>query len=179
MNDEQFAQMVTQYERLVYTICYQFTKDHHTAEDLSQDAFLSVYAHLDSCPAENPKAWIARIATNKAKDHLKSAYNRRVSAVDDESMPKDKGTLFGKEELPEDITISKEETSKITEDILALKEPYHQVAVLFFLQERSVNEISLALGRPPKTVHTQLYRAKHLLQAKIKEKGGPNGDAVS
>ncbi|MDL2254057.1 sigma-70 family RNA polymerase sigma factor [Ruminococcaceae bacterium OttesenSCG-928-I18] len=179
MNDEQFAQMVTQYERLVYTICYQFTRNHHTAEDLAQDAFLSAYAHLDSCPSENPKAWFARIATNKAKDHLKSAYNRRVAAVDDDSMPKDKGTLFGKEELPEDITIAKEQAHSIASDILALKEPYHQVAVLFFLEERSVNEISVILGRPSKTVHTQLYRAKHMLQDKLKEKGGAHHDPVS
>ncbi len=179
MNDEQFSQMVSQYERLVYTICYQFTRDHHIAEDLAQDAFLSAYAHLDSCPAENPKAWLARIATNKAKDHLKSAYNRRVAAMDDESIPKDKGTLFGREELPEDITIAKDQATQIAGDIMALKEPYHQVAILFFLEERSVEEISRYLGRPPKTVHTQLYRAKHILQAKILEKGGKAIGTVS
>lgn len=178
MNDEEFGQMITQYERLVYTICYQFTKDHHTAQDLAQDAFLSAYAHLDSCPPENPKAWLARIATNKAKDHLKSAYHRRVYAADDDSIPKDKGVLFGKEELPEDVTIAKEEAESISGHILALKEPYHQVAVLFFLHEHSVEEISAALGRPPKTVHTQLYRAKQMLRTTIKEKGDGTYGAV-
>ncbi len=178
MNEEQFAHMITQYERLVYTICYQFTRDHHTAEDLAQDAFLSAYTHMDSCPSENPKAWLARIATNKAKDHLKSAYHRRVCAADDESMPQDKGVLFGKEELPEDITISRDEAQSISGQILALKEPYHQVAVMFFLQERSVDEISRALCRPPKTVHTQLYRAKNILRQSITEKGDGTHGAV-
>ena len=175
MNDTQFSQMVGQYEKLMYTICYQFTKNHHTAQDLAQEAFLSAYTHRSSCPAENPKAWFARIATNKAKDHLKSAYNRRVAAMDDESIPKDKGTLFGKEELPEDITIAKDEASRIELDIRALKEPYHQVAVLFFLEDRSVDEISRRLDRPPKTVHTQLYRAKKILQDKLKKEDGPHG----
>uniref|UniRef100_S0DEV2 Putative RNA polymerase sigma factor n=1 Tax=termite gut metagenome TaxID=433724 RepID=S0DEV2_9ZZZZ len=93
-----------------------------------------------------------------------------MAAVDDESMPKDKGTLFGKEELPEDITIARDEASRIEGDIRALKEPYHIVAILFFLEDRSVDEISKLVQRPPKTVHTQLYRAKKMLQEKIARK---------
>lgn len=168
MTDAQFGEIVTQYEKLVYTICYQFTHNHYTAEDLAQDTFLSAYTHIDSCPLESMKPWLARIATNKAKDYLKSAYNRRVSAVDDESMPKDKGVLFGKDTLPEDVAISREEVSQIEQEIRALKEPYHQVAVRFFLEEKSVEEISKQLGRPSKTIHTQLYRAKRMLQQKLK-----------
>ena len=41
---------------------------------------------------------------------------------------------------------------------------------MYFLQERSVEEIARALRRPPKTVHTQLYRAKRLLQQQITER---------
>ena len=51
-----------------------------------------------------------------------------------------------------------------------LREPYYQVSVMYFLQERSVEEIARALRRPPKTVHTQLYRAKRLLQQQITER---------
>ncbi|MDD2993565.1 MAG: sigma factor-like helix-turn-helix DNA-binding protein, partial [Pygmaiobacter sp.] len=35
-----------------------------------------------------------------------------------------------------------------------------------------VEEIAKQLGRPPKTVHTQLYRAKQLLQKQLTPKGG-------
>lgn len=35
MTSDEFSQLVRQYERLVYTICYQFTKDHQLAEDLA------------------------------------------------------------------------------------------------------------------------------------------------
>ena len=41
--------------------------------------------------------------------------------------------------------------------------------MLFFLEEKSVEEIALALGRPRKTVQTQLYRARLALQKMIKE----------
>ncbi|MGD9559434.1 MAG: RNA polymerase sigma factor [Oscillospiraceae bacterium] len=172
MNDRQFNEMVGQYERLVYTICYQFTKNHHTAQDLAQETFLSAYSHLASCPAGNEKPWLARIATNKAKDFLKSAYNRRVLAADDTTLPESGDVLFSKQELPEDLTLEREGVLAIEADIRALKEPYHQVAVLYFLQEFSVDEISKRLERPPKTVHTQIWRAKRQLQEKLKG-GGP------
>ena len=41
MTSDEFSQLVRQYERLVYTICYQFTKDHQLAEDLAQETLLS------------------------------------------------------------------------------------------------------------------------------------------
>ena len=169
MTSDEFSQLVRQYERLVYTICYQFTKDHQLAEDLAQETFLSAYTHRDDCPPGSYKPWLARIATNKAKDYLKSAYHRSIVSglqgmVD----------VLNAMPPPEDITIAKDEAARIRDTILALKEPYHQVAVLFFLEEKSVDEIASALRRPPKTVHTQIYRAKQLLQNAI-ERGNGHG----
>lgn len=132
MTDQQFSEVVTQYERLIYTICYQFTKNHHTAEDLAQDTFVSAYHHRDSCPVESMKPWLARIATNKAKDFLKSAYNRRVQSAGEEGIPENGKPLFITAEQPEDITVEKEAVKKIEADIRALKEPYNAVAVMYF-----------------------------------------------
>ena len=60
----------------------------------------------------------------------------------------------------EDIQRQKEYCAEIR----ALNEPYHMVSVLYFLEENSIDEIARRLERPPKTVHTQLYRAKQLLK---------------
>ena len=84
MTNAQFATLVEQYQRLVYTVCYQLVQDHQLAEDLTQDTFVSAFTHMDSCPPEHYKPWLARIATNKARDHLKSAWARRVSAPGDD-----------------------------------------------------------------------------------------------
>ena len=71
---------------------------------------------------------------------------------------------------PEDLTVSEAEAQAIRQMVKDLREPYYQVSVMYFLQERSVEEIARALRRPPKTVHTQLYRAKRLLQQQITER---------
>lgn len=169
-----------QYERLVYTICYQFTRDRQIAEDLTQETFLSAYTHIDSYSDATAKPWFARIAANKAKDYLKSAYHNRVEASGSASElpePLSVSTALYTAPLPEDITIDQEQAAAIEALIRGLKEPYREVSIRFFLQEKSVQEIAQETGRPYKTVHTQLYRAKLLLQEQIL-KGGKHSEFI-
>ena len=169
MTNEEFGQVVRRYERLVYTICYQLVRDHYEAQNLAQETFLSAYTHMDRCREEEMKPWLARIATNKAKDYLKSAYFRRVSP-DEEALAGAQGAL-PLEHSPDEIYLAGEGEKAIRDKIYALKEPYLNVSILYFIQEKNVDEIALALGRPKKTVQTQLYRAKHLLRQEIEEGG--------
>lgn len=166
MKQEEFARLVQQYERLVYTICYQFVGDPQLAEDLAQETFLSAYTHRGDCPPGSYKPWLARIAANKAKDYLKSAYRRRVSASEDDAFETLAHT--GKDPPPEELVLTRDEAARAKAAILALKEPYHQAAVMFFLEERDIGEIAAVLHRPPKTVHTQIYRARILLRDALK-----------
>ena len=170
MTNAQFATLVEQYQRLVYTVCYQLVQDHQLAEDLTQDTFVSAFTHMDSCPPEHYKPWLARIAANKARDHLKSAWARRVSAPGDEGFPQSPPPGTAAPPGPEDLAVTEDEAAAIRAMVRSLREPYLQVSVMYFLEERSVEEISRALRRPPKTVHTQLFRAKKMLRDKIRER---------
>ena len=164
MKAQDFENIVRQYEKLVFTVCYQLVRDHHEAQNLTQETFLSAYRHIDDYQGENYKPWLIRIASNKAKDHLRSAYFRRVD-VTDEMEDRITGTGASAEEL----ALSSETVRIIREKILSLEEPYHMVAVLFFLKGLTPEEIAGRLGRPCKTVQTQLYRARQKLQKFIKE----------
>ena len=48
-----------------------------------------------------------------------------------------------------------------------LPEPYHKVSILYFLEEKPVEDIAKRLNRPEKTVQTQLYRAKQILREQL------------
>ena len=87
MTNAEFSKLVGQYQALVYTVCYQLVQDHQTAQDLAQETFLAAYTHMDACPPEHYKPWLARIAANKAKDHLKSAWCRKVGLPGEDAMP--------------------------------------------------------------------------------------------
>lgn len=148
----------------MFGICYQMVRDYQEAQNLAQEAFLSAYRHLESCPTEHVKPWLVRIATNKAKDYLKSAYARRVAVCEDEAFLK-----LPASQVTEDTVISLEAAREVRGRIEALREPYLKVSRLFFLEERSVEEISGLLGRPKKTVQTQLSRARAMLQGELRE----------
>ena len=76
--------MVREYQGLVYTVCYQLVQDADTAQDLAQEAFLAAWRAADRCPAGCEKQWLARIAANKAKDHLRSGWARKMSTPGDD-----------------------------------------------------------------------------------------------
>ena len=165
MTNQTFEQLVQQYEKLVFTVCYQLVKDYQEAQNLTQETFLTAYLHRDSCIMESVKPWLTRIAANKAKDYLNSAYFRRVELDGEE-----KADAIGlREPAAEDLYLAKDEVLRIQDSIYALKEPYLQVSVMYFLEEKSIDEIVLRLRRPKKTVQTQLYRAKLMLQKRLKK----------
>lgn len=162
MTNESFSQLVGQYEKLVFTVCYQMVRDYQEAQNLAQETFLSAYRSIDRCPPEHYRPWLCRIAANKSKDFLKSAYARRVSAPGDEAM--DALPAHG---TPEDLLLADEGRTRIEERVRALPEPYHKVSILYFLEETPVEDIARRLNRPKKTVQTQLYRAKQMLRDQL------------
>ena len=62
--------------------------------------------------------------------------------------------------------------SKMNADVMGmqLKSPYKEVAYAHFCKELSVPEIAQQTGKNPKTVQTQLYRARAMLK-KMLERG--------
>lgn len=166
LTKSEFTVFVEQHERLVYTICFQFTREAHTAQDLTQDTFLSAWLHLESCPKGYERQWLGRIAANKCKDHLQSAWNRRVDLSGDEEMPP------GLSPPAETVALEKLQAMDAAEAIRTFPEPYGPVLRLCLLEERSAEEAALSLGRPVKTVYTQLNRGKKLLRIYLERRSG-------
>jgi len=169
MTKEQFSALVSQYERLVYTICFQLVRDAAAAEDLTQETFLSAYLHRDSIPEGYERQWLGRIAANKAKDHLQSAWNRHAV------LPGDQELARGLAPPAEEVALRRAAARQVRRAVEDMKEPYRQVCRLCLLEERSPEEAALALGRPVKTVYTQLSRGKRLLREQLERSGEHDG----
>ena len=83
MNTLEFDRLVQKYQSLVYTICHQLVPDEGDAQDLTQETFLAAWRNMSRCPVGYEKQWLARIASNKAKDYLRSAWARRMNTPGD------------------------------------------------------------------------------------------------
>jgi RNA polymerase sigma-70 factor (TIGR02957 family) len=77
MEDHEYAE----YRPLMFSIAYRMTGSVGDAEDIVQEAFLRTQAAQDADEVAAPKAYLARITTRLAIDHLRSARVRREAYV--------------------------------------------------------------------------------------------------
>ena len=105
-----------------------------------------------------------RIASNKAKDYLRSAWVRRVNTPGDEVLALE-GAPPGTQ--PEQQVLDTLGEEALTGMILALREPYKTPCRLVLLEQHTMAEAAQLCGRPPKTVEAQIYRAKKMLAQQI------------
>lgn len=154
-----------EYGRLVFTVCYSMTGDYFQSEDLAQETFVSAYRHLDTFDGKNEKGWLTKIAANKCRDFLKSAANRRVKPTEDKVF----AAIPSGAQSPEDALLSEDAKTRMLCLCSRLKQPYSDIAVAYFLQEESPQEIADRTGKNIKTVQTQIYRAKAMLKKLWKE----------
>jgi len=160
-----FEQLIKDYEKLVFSICFSFTKDYFDAEDLAQETFISAYKslHLGGFDGINPKAWISKIAVNKCKNYLKGS-QRKIYPVEDDVF----SALPSSEDSPADYILKKEQSESLYKLCDELKEPYRTVAVKYFCENVKLSEYSLQSGINLKTLETQLYRAKKQLSKRFR-----------
>lgn len=152
MTTLEFSAMVQKYQSLVYTVCHQLVPDAGDAQDLTQETFLAAWRAIDRCPSGFEKQWLARIAANKAKDYLRSAWVRRVN-------------------IPGDDVLALEGAPPGTQ-------PEQQVLDALGEEQHTMAEAAQLCGRPPKTVEAQIYRAKKMLAQQILQRENDGKECV-
>jgi len=137
----------------------------HLAEELIQQTWLSVLDNADRFDPKNSsggfKAWLFRIATNKANDHWRSRGREKAAhagllLVTDAEAPHAGHRLEGTEE-----------EQKLARAIAQLPEAQRQVLMLRYYSNLKFVEISELLGCPLNTalgrVHKAMIRLKELM----------------
>ncbi len=163
-SNEIISRLIKEYQNLIFSICLRHVGDYFIAEDLTQETFISAYTHLDTFDGENEKAYLARIASNKCIDYLRSA-GRRMIATPEEEMPEESSE---RDELVNSV-MNKEILANLEEVVDNLPPPYREVARLYFVEDKSAKEIAFETGIPLKTVQTRIYRARDLVKQKIRK----------
>ena len=92
------------------------------------------------------------MAANKCKDHLKSAWVRKVDAPGDDALPEPRGAPGSDADDPAQSVADRAGAAELETLVRGLREPYGKIAVLYFLEHRETAEIAKLVGRPPATV---------------------------
>jgi RNA polymerase sigma-70 factor (ECF subfamily) len=150
-----FERLFAEHQAPILNYVYRLVGDPSLAEELCQEAFTRAWRARAQLPQiENPRAWLYRIATNAARDHLRRA--RLLSWLPLRGT--DPGLAVAGHE--EDAL----ESERMRRALLKLSPDYRIPLVLYTCQECSVAEIAAALDISPDAVKQRLVRARQQLR---------------
>jgi len=152
--NRQAQQLIYQrYASKMLSVCRQYVKDIHHAEDVMITAFMKVFTHMKSYEGKgNFEGWIRRIMIHECISFIR--VQKKVSYTDDlelsEPTDEHEELLWTAEELQRAID--------------TLPEGYKMVFNLYVIEGLKHREISEMLGISEGTSKSQLSHAKNLLK---------------
>ena len=155
--------VVRQHARFVYQVAYLLLRNHHDAEDSTQETFMRVWRYRKRLPeARDLKAWLARIAWRVALDRRKNS--AEISLADAaEAVFK----LYAAGESAEKIAGAKQMAVLLDQLIATLPGKLRDPMLLSLDQELTQAEIGRVLNIPESSVRTRLFRARQMLRQKL------------
>ena len=167
-NTVAFNQLVIAYQELAYNVALRLVGDPDTAADVTQDAFLSAYRHLDQFKGGSFRSWLLRIVTNASYDVLRSRQHKKGQSLD-EMIEESAFDVPDSGELPETATLRHEFAEKIQAGLDLLPVDQRAVIILYDIHGLSYEEIGVALQINLGTVKSRLSRARGRLRDYLME----------
>jgi RNA polymerase sigma-70 factor (ECF subfamily) len=151
-----FAVIIERYQKKLLHYANSLIKDEDKAVDIVQTSFIKAFVNLNSFSIENKfSSWIYRIVHNEALNLIKK-YPGETPLLDDIDFKSD-------EDIEENF-IKSETKSEITSCLKKIPIIYSEPLVLYYLEDKSYEEISDILRIPMGTVAVRISRAKKLMK---------------
>lgn len=145
-----FELLLDSYQEKVFRLAYSILKEQARSEEVTQDIFLKLWQALPGYDGRaSLSTWLYSIARNTALSALRAESYRKTLPIQGSEPPATRHT--GLQQL------------EIRQLLQRLPEVHQQVLTLFYLEERSVEEVSNMLGLPEGTVKSHLHRARRTL----------------
>lgn len=152
-----YEELVTRHQRAVMGTAYKVTKNRFSAEDASQDAFVSAWMNLcELRDASKFGAWVCSFAKNCART-LERHYR---AAIPDISLD----TLEGFEIAEEDEPFAEDDLENVRRSVDLLSEKIRETVRLHYFEGKSVAEIAKILSVPVGTVKWRLSEGRKQLR---------------
>jgi RNA polymerase sigma-70 factor, ECF subfamily len=165
-----FEELVNRYERKIFRLTMNITRNREDAEDAMQDAFMKAYSHLDRFQEESRfYTWLVRIAANEALMRLRKRRPNQVSL--DEPVESEDDFLPQQIEdwgpSPEQRYAQTEMRDILRDVIEDLTPDFRVVFVLRDVEGLSTEETAEAVGISEAAVKSRLLRARLKLRQKL------------
>lgn len=167
--DGEIGALVQQHSRLVYRIAYGVLRQHHDAEDATQETFMRVLRYSSKLAAvEDPKSWLARIAWRVAIDRSRRRGKREIP-LDDPEKPIPE--IASSDASAEDTLQGSQSGAALDKLIAALPEKLRAPLILSAIEEMSPRDIAATLKINEAAVRSRIFRARQILKEKLSRAG--------
>lgn len=160
-----YRSLVERYQKYVFTITYNVLKNREEAEEAAQDVFIKIYRTLRSFERKSKfSTWIYTIAYRTALDYQKKRkYNTRSIDTEESYLQiEDK-----KSKNPDQSMHQADLKEKLQAAIQELKPADASVITLFYLHEKSVQEVAQIMDLTVSNVKTKLHRLRETLRKQL------------
>ncbi len=157
-----FESLVQLHQQRVYAHCYRLLNSAAEAEDLCAETFLRAYRHLGSLRA-TPSIifWLLRVANNLGVSLLRKRGARPEVELDEvREIPAETAT-------PEEETLAQARRDVVRACLQQLSPPDRTAVLMFYLEERPLEEIAQVLGCGLAGAKSRVHRARHKLRALV------------
>lgn len=173
--DERAAsELVSRFQRPVFSLVCRMVRDRELAEDLAQEAFVRAFDNLDKYdPSYKFSSWLFKISHNLTIDHLRKSELDTVSihgapdATSEEEREATAVTLESQEERPDEAFEARQLGGEIEEAVSELRPAYREAILLRHVEGYSYDEISEIMEIPLGTVKTYIHRGRKELQERL------------
>jgi RNA polymerase sigma-70 factor (ECF subfamily) len=163
-----FNSLILAYQDRVYNQAFRVLGDSQSADDATQEAFISAYKHIQSFRGGSFRAWLLRIVTNACYDELRRRKRRPTTPLEpmnDAGEEIESPTWIADPgELPEE-NIERTELGLAIQDCLdQLSEDFRIAVVLVDVQGFDYQEAASVIGKPLGTIKSRLARARNQMR---------------
>jgi RNA polymerase sigma-70 factor (ECF subfamily) len=159
-NANAFEGIVRRWQGPLVNMAYRFCRNHATAEEWAQEAFLRAFRFLDRWRQESAfSTWLFSVAANVYRSQARRTRPPEIPLIADMPVP----GLSN----PADDAESDQRDEIIRRAVCSLPRKYSETLILYYFLDQDVAEVARVLGLPDGTVKARLHRGRAKLKGPL------------
>jgi RNA polymerase sigma-70 factor (ECF subfamily) len=160
---DELAAIVHEHSRLVYRVAFSVLRNHHDAEDATQEAFLRVLRYRSKlADVRDLKTWLASIAWRVAVERKRKSPEVPLDDVESAA------DQLRSPEAAADQTLLGSELGGVMERLIAaLPDNLRDPLALSTIEEMSPKDVAAVLGMKESAVRSRVFHARQILKEKL------------
>lgn len=172
-DDRAFERLVSEYQSMVYTVCYRILGDPTDAEDAAQETFISFYRKAKTFRGDAKiSTWLYRIATNKSLSYLRKRKWKSlldIVSIGEEYDGKRVDPPADHHDRPDTAAEIKQQRAAISQALGKLQDKQRIAFILHKYQGLGHKEVAEIMQLSHSAVESLIFRAKKALQKHLAE----------